>query len=183
MAKKISDTFDIDDLAKTFGIPTAEKADDGAADYAWEAGDYAYKEALKEDATESEAEEAREKAEQDIHDRLGAVWRNSFEDALGRIFEEYADLNIEVLKSKPWLYRVSPRTSWKKSAEKLIDVINGVGYFYFSSVKEFADSGPWTVREAVLGHIHWLKDAPRVYGDVSAERRFERSFEASARNI
>jgi hypothetical protein len=53
----------------------------------------------------------------------------------------------------------------KKATRELSETVGGVGYFHFGSVKELTDSGPWTVREAVLGHLGWMKDWYEVYGE------------------
>jgi hypothetical protein len=56
-----------------------------------------------------------------------------------------------------------------------MEIVNGVGYFHFDNLKDFLDSGPYTPREAVLSHLHWLKDRAEVYGDVRPNLQYDRA--------
>jgi hypothetical protein len=180
--RKFSDIFTADAIAKTFGIPSLEDVAESTWEYVADAGHYASNEALKEGGTEQEAEKAREKAEEVAGSAIYNTWKSSFEDALSSGFAEYADLDIKPLAKEEWRYKVSPKTSWERSAVKLIDIINGVGYFYFRDLKDFLRSGPYTARTAVLGHIHWIRSAPAVY-DASIARRYERNWESASRSL
>ncbi len=72
-------------------------------------------------------------------------------------------------------YEIAPVTSWEDAERKIIETINGVGYFHFSSPREFRSSGPYrSAKDSVAQHLHWIKRAPEVYGDQSYERRVER---------
>lgn len=64
--------------------------------------------------------------------------------------------------------------SWRDACGELIETINGVGYFYFSSVKHFLDSGPYSPKEAVMSHLHWMKRHHEVYGDPSPRSLIDR---------
>ena len=57
--------------------------------------------------------------------------------------------------------------------EKIRETINGVGDFHFSSLREFLDSGPYTARQAVLGHLRSIRSYPAVYGGSGAHQMYE----------
>jgi hypothetical protein len=76
-------------------------------------------------------------------------------------------------KKGKWGVVISPRTSWNKSADKIRALINGVGMFYFASLGEFLRSGPYTAKEAVIGHIGLIKRYSDVYGETSPSRKME----------
>jgi len=72
-------------------------------------------------------------------------------------------------------YEVAPQRSWEDAERKIVETINGVGYFHFSSPREFRSSGPYrSAKDSVAQHLHWIKRAPDVYGDQSYQRRVER---------
>lgn len=136
---------------------------------------YVYDAALREGMTEEEAEEAAQKAEQEELDEAMEKYWSGLEDAAETLFGHHA-LDVDrVMKRGEWTgqYKISPRATWKDAAAEIMGTINGVGTFYYSSVKEFLDSGPYTPRQAVLTHLHWIKQYPDVYGTKSAGRIFE----------
>ena len=71
-------------------------------------------------------------------------------------------------------YRITPNKSWRDSANEIREIINGEGMFEFPTLREFLDSGPYTPREAVEQHLHWIRKRSEVYGEASPQRRFER---------
>jgi hypothetical protein len=89
-----------------------------------------------------------------------------------RLFGEHG-LLLVIMKGRG--YRILPQENWKVACQKLIETINGVGYFHFSSIKELKDSGPYaTYRQAALNHIGWIADRSRVYEGTNASYLVER---------
>ena len=54
--------------------------------------------------------------------------------------------------------------TWRDVAEEMRQLVNGVGYFHFSSLTEFLDSGPYEPEDAVRLHLHYLRRYKEVYG-------------------
>lgn len=66
---------------------------------------------------------------------------------------------------------------WDESARKLIETINGVGHFYYGSLEDALEAGPYeNSQEFVLDHLHWLKWWYEVYEGSKIDRVFERRF-------
>ena len=170
------DTVSYDDLAEMFGIDSLGDLHEANWEYVAGQGDHAYEHVLAEGESEEEAEEeaeaAREQAEYEASDELTDKWKAGVEAAAGHEFDEHG---LRLVEKGDWEFRIVPEKSWRDAAERIIDTINGVGYFYFPSVSEFvrstSSSGP---KEAVLSHLHWLKDRAEVYGDERPQRRYER---------
>jgi len=178
MAAKASDKIDADELAKMFDLPTYDDLHEHNLDYIWETGNYAYKEALDDDASEEEAEAARDKAEQEADQELFENWHGALMSAADYLFEEHG-LTLVPMRSGedyPFEFRVAPETSWEDAAHKIVETINGVGYFHFDSLRDFLDSGPYTPRAATLEHLHYINRFPEVYGGHSARSIFDRHF-------
>jgi hypothetical protein len=100
------------------------------------------------------------------------------------VFGEHKLELVEVKKSKgrgksrrEWVegWRVVPRTTWEDAAREIIQTINGVGYFHFGSLKEACASGPYTTRQFVLAHTHWIPSWFEVYGEGKAANHVDRA--------
>jgi len=76
---------------------------------------------------------------------------------------------------EPSAFYVLPEQDWVAAANEVRKTINGVGIFYYASVRAFCDSGPDTPRSATLSHLHWLNEYPSVYGTPSAQTVFNRA--------
>src|SRR5690606_36990889 len=78
------------------------------------------------------------------------------------------DLTLTPLKGKykGWVYKIHPikGKTWPHVLNEIRLLINGYGFFYISSVKEFLASGPYTQKEAVMKHLHQLTSWSKVYG-------------------
>lgn len=176
---------DIDTLSGKLGLPTWD--DDSDMLETSEAWNYAYKGALEEatdDGLDSEEadEIAREKAdtyEGELIDSYYKAWNASRLEAL-EVTLDHANITLGQENDK-WF--IAPKESWEDSAAHILEVINGVGHFYFGSVDELLDSGPYTLREAILGHIYILKYYGDVYGTYSTKRIFERALDVNARYL
>jgi len=129
-------------------------------------------EALKEGKTQEEAEELALAAEAEEEAEVWNKFKDAVEFTATDLFHEH-DLEVERCE-EDGSYRVYPRTSWKATADHIRQTINGVGYFPFAGLRTFLDSGPYTPREAVVGHLHWIKDWPDVYEGTKAWGMVER---------
>jgi len=191
MAKKkqASDKINIDQLAKLFGLPPSDDIQELNSDYVWEAGEAAYREALKDDRSESAAEAAREKAEFAAQDDLYANWYDAVESAASDLFEKHhlelhpagkwwpSTYHETKAEARPYDLKIVPSISWLDAAEKIRQTADGVGYAYVGNdVKEFLSLGPWTARQAVLEHLGVITQYPEVYGSASARRLYESAF-------
>ena len=175
MPKKDPQMLTYDDLAELFGLPTLDSVEEGGWDYVADGGDLAYAEAKADGATEDVAEEAREEAWEEAQLEIFRLWSNAVEAVAEHEFGEVG-LGLQDRwhetggKERFW---VVPVESWRYSATQIMEIVNGVGYFHFDNLKDFLDSGPYTPREAVLTHLHWLKDRAEVYGDVRPAARYD----------
>ena len=172
-----------EEMAKDLGIKTYDQFDFDTSEVYGHAHREALKEAegydMDESAAEAFAEEKALEAEGEYSESLFKAYMSALEEAVERTFEP---ANLDVSFSD-WTFRLSPKKSWEDSAKQIIEVINGVGYFHFSTLREFLDSGPYTAREAVEKHLHWMKSYGDVYGDPSPARIFEKSFEHATRYL
>lgn len=167
MANKISDIIELHALAETLGLPSTEETWDRLAEngYAWEVRSQTEQEVLADGATQEEAEERGMQAEQEVLDEEFKKVVNAIEGVADKLFAEHG----LVLTPVKYGYKITPEKSWNDAATLVMDTINGVGQFEFRNLREFLDSGPYTARQAVLSHLHWIKRRPDVYGDRSAE--------------
>ena len=172
------------ELLKAFGIADPDDLLESNTDYIWEAGNWAYQEALKEGQTEAQAEKERVKAEMATSDAIYHAWENAFEDTIEWFYNK-VDLNIEKYKDKKLygFYKVTPNKSWKTSANLIREIINGVGYFYFGNLKEFLDSGPYSPRIAVQHHLNWIPDWSDVYEGSKSSHYFDKNLRDQMRNL
>jgi hypothetical protein len=176
-ARPTSDKIDVNQLAELFKLPEWDKIDEHNLDYYWESGNEAYKYAIRNEESEEDAEKAREDAESEASGEVFNSWHDGVTSAAERLFGEH-DLELSPTTSDrtPFEYLVVPKTTWRAALAKIIETINGVGYFHFNDVEEFLDSGPYTEEEGVLSHLHWIESYPEVYGDTSARSTFDRAF-------
>jgi hypothetical protein len=136
---------------------------------------YAHKEAIEAGKTEEEAEGFAMQAEED--EATEAI--EKYTKAVMKVVNElYAEHDLELVETDrtcyPYKFQVVPKVSWRESAKKIIETINGVGMFEFRNVDEFLRSGPYTPRSGVMSHLHWVADHPMVYEGTKASRLIER---------
>ena len=167
--KQPDDVKTIDELAAMLKLPSWNDVDEMNQDYYWEAA--------------RGAEDQQETADV-IRDDLFVSWYRAVEAATERLLEAH-DLELSPAYKKirgkpvgdhPFELRIHPVKSWNASADAIRETINGVGYFHFSSLREFLDSGPYTARQAVLEHLGYIKDYPAVYGSKSAQGIYDSYF-------
>jgi len=183
MTQKHTDIRNIDQLANMFGLPTWDGIEEANVDYIGDAYSQAMDYYLKEGLSDAEAEIKAQEAEREAQDELYHKWHDAVMAVADNLFERHG-LNLIPVKprkgaSRPYEFHVKPflATSWEDAAGKIMDTINGVGMFEFADLEEFLNSGPWTARQAVLSHLHWIKSWPEVYGESMPRKVFERAFE------
>jgi hypothetical protein len=143
--KSIQQTISFDRLCKLFGVE--EQLDN------WIENIYRN---LDTDNTENEVSEAIDK------------YRDAILYAAEKLFGEH-ELELIPLKRSAWAWKIVPTKTWKKSAYKIIDTVNGVGMFRYDSLKDFLESGPYTERQAVLSHVGWIPARYEVYNGGKAK--------------
>lgn len=176
----------IDDLAKMFGLPEYDDLLEQNQDWMWEqATQYVDADAFvdDEDAYNEEVLRAQQEAETA---ELYNPWYDAVMSVANRLFEMHRltltpawpkDTTKEQRAAfRPWQWRIEPEVSWSLAAEAVMETINGVGPFHYSSLKEFLSSGPYSPQEAVIEHLGWIRRAPDVYGEPSARAMYDRAF-------
>jgi hypothetical protein len=162
-----SNVVTFDRLCKLLGVDSWNKVSDQSIDY--------YSQWWDKDATDEENEKTAMEAETDHFRR--------YYDAVTGVAEDLFGSHGLVLVGKsrtrkpvdrPWEFRVVPKVSWEDAADHIRMTINGVGIFEFSTLREFLDSGPYTGRRAVLGHLGWIPSWFEVYGEGKARQNVER---------
>jgi hypothetical protein len=122
-----------------------------------------------------EYDKARDEAEDDLY----RGWKNSvesvFEKFLGYVNIEPAAVKIRTENGIEDGYKLVPTESWAKSADEIVELINGYGYFWFNNRAELRESGPYTNKEAVLAHIHYANHYSEIYGGRSPQSVYEDS--------
>lgn len=153
--KDLSPVIDYDRMARLLDVPTLNEMDDK---YWWQC-----------EVDDPESDEPTSSERDDC-------WRR-YQGALESIFADLCESHDLVLERKPdelaWVIR--PKVRWKYSAKSVMETVNGVGLFYFNSLQEFLDSGPYTERAAVLTHLHWLKRYYDVYGCGSVRTKMDQA--------
>lgn len=168
--EKLKDTFDISEIAGLLGVPNPDEFE-----YNGDAYHFTFMESIKEGLSDSEAEEKAQTAEQDEQDEQFHQIYDAIESVAGTFFEYHGlELNKIVSGKRSGMYRVTPVKDWLYTASCIRQTVNGVGYFYFATDSDFLDSGPYTARQAVLTHLHWIKYYAEVYGESSPKAQYRR---------
>ena len=157
----IANKLQVLDIAKMFGLPEYEDFSEGYEDRNWK-----YLSQLDDDEREEEMQ------------NLYNSWHDGVMYVAEKLFGEHGLILVPTgrgaKKERPYFYKVMPEKSWQHAAAKIVDTINGVGMFRFDSVRDFVyATSSKNVREAVLSHLHSIRDWPEVYGGRSASSLFE----------
>ena len=175
-------TTEINFIATWLGLPIWDTIEEGNLDVIGTIGQVAYRGALANGASESEAESARDNAEQEAQRDVWNQWYDGVRRAADQLLADHglalvprytSPRRVGANDDRPYDLRIVARTTWRQAADQIRRTINGVGMFEFSSLQEFLRSGPYTARQAALSHLHWIKRAPDVYGGPSAQRLYE----------
>jgi hypothetical protein len=172
MSKRTSPYITLDELCQLLGVQTPVER----FDHPFDTGTYsaAYDQAIEEGLGEGEAEELALQAESEEEAEIWGNYISAVEHVAKKLFAEHRLTLANVEKGKHrGEYLVSPQKSWVDSADEIIKTINGYGMFYFGTTGEFFRSGPYTPREGVLGHVHWIKSWPDVYEGTKARSLVE----------
>lgn len=122
--------------------------------------------------TEEEAEQLARDAEDAELGEAMDKYKGAIIAVANRLFSEHA-LTLEPIDD--WRFKVVPTKSWKDALGNIVTTINGVDMFEFSGARELCSSGPWSPKEAVMGHLHWIADWPEVYGYGKARSMIDRA--------
>src|SRR3990167_3560745 len=111
----------VDDLAGAFDMPSWERIEEANTETIFEEGHNAAREVMREDGTEDEIEDARDKAERGYLDHVYSRWSN----AVGRVSNEIAaEHGLELLEVGRGHYRLVPgelageKYTWQDAAQK-----------------------------------------------------------------
>lgn len=166
----------VNQIAKLFGLPEESEIYEFNLDYVSAIGSAAYDEALREGATEKEAEEIALKAEQEAQDDVYRRWHNGVTAVAEELFGVHGLVLKPVPKTEryPQQYELVPKTTWKDVLTEIMETMRGEGPFWPQSVEELKEVGPYaSYREAVKAHLGWVTYYPEVYGTRSAQRIYE----------
>lgn len=176
-SRKATDKTNLNELAEMLGLRTVDDYQDRIMNNSNDTWSYVHKEALSEGLSEEEAEEKAQQAEQEENDEAIGKHIDAVTEVAENLLEKHGLTLAPIMyRGKPskFDFKIAPQKSWSDAAAKLMETINGVGYFHFSNLKEFLDSGPYSVRDASLKHVHWIKDYGEVYGDGSPKGDYDR---------
>ena len=173
-AQQVSVTLSIDTLCKLLGVTTLGDYADKLDCYNWEVYQHIHGEALAAGLSEEEADEKARQAEDVERDSACEAYRDAVVYAAERLFGEHGLMLTRVeRKGQTWQWEVFPVVSWRDAANRILLTVNGVGMFEFASTREFLTSGPYTPKQAVMGHLHWIKRWPDVYGEPKPQAMIE----------
>lgn len=161
----------VDELAKLLGLPEITDVDEFSANYVWESGHEAMKQAKKDGASDKAAEKAQNAAEIAAGDEVYGNWHGAVMAAVDDLFEKHL-LMVVPRKSKsslPHEFEVHPvrGKTWDDAAREIVKTIDGVG------MAAVAPDDLKPPMQFVAGHLHWIKMYPEVYGSASAERIYQ----------
>ncbi len=173
-------TVDFDALARLLGAEAMSDYMDRVDHYSsGEVYAHAAREARERGETEDQAEEAGERAEEADRDEACTKYADAVVSVADSLFGEHG-LELAPIshrKSKTaWEWRVVPRESWRAACNEIRETVNGVGYFRIESTAEMIrTSSCVSARDCVMGHLHWIKRWPDVYGEPSVTSRIDRA--------
>ena len=173
MATNFGKQFYVEDLAEFLRLPDFEEVEELNWDFVGEYRDSARRAARQDGLSGRALEEAEQEGEQAATDELYGKWRSAVESVAESLLDEHGLLLDEKARGQ---YRLKPDTSWRDAVDKIVNTINGVGYFYFDSTQEFLDSGLYTPKVAVIEHLHHITSYLGRVQTASARQLYERAF-------
>jgi hypothetical protein len=196
--KTVSDTITYNQLAELLGCETPEDRSNKVWEYVldWDfswarsevklgLGEKAY-ELLNAEEIEEKCQELIDKCIERECEEADRKYMSAIRHVGEKLFAEHNLVLIENEKKMSFLIRpyipavanekhFRTQHGWTYAASAIIETINGVGMFGFSNPKELKDSGPYkSMKQAVLQHIHWIKEHPNVYEGTKASYLVER---------
>jgi hypothetical protein len=176
--EKLPSKLTIDEIANMFDLPAWDLIDSFNFDNYLACAESAVQDFS---GTEEGRKEAYYQAQDRASERLFKAWHEAVITAAEQEFEKHEIILVPCkvkgeIPDCPYQFKIAPAKSWRRSANKIRNTINGVGYFYCADLQALLLSGPYTPREAVLAHLGYVPDCHRVYGDdEGAKSRYERS--------
>jgi hypothetical protein len=206
MAKKdYQDEYTLDEWCDLMGYSTWESLQDGMGD-----GFYDYRsfeeearrqideddyldeegeldESSYDEAVTERADELLLEAEHEAQRGYYNLWEGTVENGMDAVLKSVKLVAVPAkhIGKHNQTFKIKPANgeTWETVLTEIRELINGVGYYTFYSNKELKDSGPYTARQAVLGHLHYLSDYDAVYGGGYGSRWFERELESGSRYL
>lgn len=184
-----SNKTNLDELASLLKIDSFDDYLELAQDYLLAVRDQVLKEAKDSGKSDDQADALAEKAEKETCDYAYRKYYTDLVLLADEMFGKHGLILVPKADKKtktPFEFFIVPENSskdktggfdWNNAVIKIILTINGVGEFEFSSTKEFLHSGPWTPRQAVLAHLHWMVRWYDVYGEKAPKNRFSIRFD------
>jgi hypothetical protein len=176
-----------DDLCRMAKVRTMEDFDSDLMDNG-SAYPYVYKQALEDGKSEADAEQAALTAATEEETEATNKYHDAVMGVVDRLFSEHKLLLMPVYtrrhkrliaqrkaSERAYEFRVVPQGTWTEALLEIRQTLNGAGPFYFGSNAELTESGPWTVRQAVLSHLHWIFEWFSVYEGGSCSSRIDRA--------
>ena len=175
-AQQVSVTLSIDTLCKLLGVTTLDDYADRLNDCDWGCYVHIRDEALAVGFSDEEADEKARDAEDAERGHAWIKYRDAVVYVANKLFGEHGLTLVEKRRPKGETYEwnVVPLLSWRDAADLIRRTINGVGIFEFTSTREFLASGPYTPKQAVMQHLHWIKRWSDVYGEPKPQAMIER---------
>ena len=125
-------------------------------------------ESTYDEAVTERADELYREAEDEVARRYYNLWEGTVENGMDGVLANVKLVAVPAKNSgnRNQTFKIKPANgeTWETVLTEIRELINGVGYYTFYSNKELKDSGPYTARQAVLGHLHYLSDYGAVYG-------------------
>lgn len=165
---------DVDQMAERLKLSSWDTVDECNQEYYWDEARGADAGVEGEEAKADALADAESAARDDLFHKWHAGVTRAFEKLL-----DVHEMRLVPCRAKdeyPFEYFVLPKTTWAAAANALRETVNGVGHFHFSTLRAFLASGPYTARQAAIGHMHWMVDYPKVYGDLWPQRAYEEAF-------
>lgn len=137
---------------------------------------YCYEEAKSEGKSDEEAGEYAMECLSEELDKAIKIYNREFESVAE---DWFGKVGLDITE-KNGAFTVKPQESWNKVLTEIREIVNGVGYFHFSSNKQLIDSGPYkSAKDCVANHIGYISTYGEVYGAGSPSKDLQRSLESA----
>jgi hypothetical protein len=186
-AKKVIAVLKDIELNDLIGAPSWEQFWDRYGEFIAEYGmisasdEFKHQEDVSQDRYESAANKASEYYSQRLfsaHERCVRQTLKAFEQELSSEFDIGHGIEFEWTGDSI----VVKANDLESVALVLLRLMNGYG-FAFSNLKEALESGPYTLKKFVQGHLHWLGRYDEIYGTGFNKGRYDRCMEIETRYL
>ena len=176
---KVDASIDLDKIAELLGVVKFDDLLTQNLDYIWDTWVQHAEENAGDGLDEEGLEAIRSDAEEEGAQYLLGKYHRALLNVAREVFEQHG-LNlvpakfVSKMEPTPMDYTVMPIESWVDAAKAIIETINGVGSFEYDNVKEFVHAtSSKTPAQAVMSHLHWMKDRAEVFGTMHPDREFD----------